>query len=120
MKFKAVVAMLGCAVLFATLAIPAGAAAMPRQRSFSAAFQFMSQAQVSDATCIGGQAIVITGSFVRSGRPGWVFDSQTCLDGMSGTFTVTTGSGIVLSGTVQAGQSGCRARPSVRSRSDIG
>ena len=61
MKFKAVVAMLGCAVLFATLAIPAGAAAMPRQRSFSAAFQFMSQAQVSDATCIGGQAIVITG-----------------------------------------------------------
>ena len=106
MKYKVVSVILGCAVLFATLGTPAGAAPIPRQRSFSASFQFTSQALVSDATCVGGQAVVIKGSFVRAGRPGWVFDSQTCLDGTSGSFTVTTGSGIVLSGTVQAGQSG--------------
>lgn len=109
MNAKRVVASLGIIAVFVGGYAPsAGASALPPQRTFSAAFQFSNVGTVADASCATGQAIAITGSFVRPGRPHWNLDSLTCIDGASGVFTVTTGSGIVLSGGVTATGNGQR------------
>lgn len=84
------------------------ASALPTQRTFAAAFKFGNIGTVADASCANGSAVDISGSFVRQGRPSWILDSHTCVDGTRGAFAVTTGSGIVLSGGVTASGSGHR------------
>ncbi len=77
-------------------------------QTFASGFQFATLAQVPDAACSGGQAIQLTGSFIRAGRPPWAMYSRTCIDGTDGVFTVTSGSGIVLSGGTTAESRGER------------